>query len=171
MNKKLFIYISLGIGVILVVLLSIISINSSQKSLVWFDARKLFDEFEYKKSLQEDYKKVLKSREKILDSLSRELSLMIQQGKQSGKDFEQRKALFVQTKDQFIQDNSTLRDQFDDKIFNQLKQYIKEFGEEKKIEVLLSINPDEDLMYASNKADVTLDLIKFCNQRHKGAKP
>lgn len=171
------VYISLGVGVISLVLALIVFVNVfHQKKLVYVELRKVFSEFEMSKTYDQKMKSVSQSRKAILDSLAVNLKaesrmLQTEQVKSGPKleTFLYDKETYIQKQKQFDEDNRAMQETYNGEITKQLNQYIKDYGEKNNYDLILGAEGSGVLMYAKGKLEITDEIIKYVNERYKGA--
>jgi outer membrane protein len=69
---------------------------------------------------------------------------------------------------QFEDDNQALKREFDQEIYKQLNQYMKEFGEKNGYRFILGAEGSGVLMYANEGYNVSEQVIKHINERYQG---
>jgi outer membrane protein len=128
-----------------------------------------------KKELESKLMKVKNQRQAVLDSLEFELKVIskeIYAGKNTDKNkltvFETKREQYLVKKQEFSEDNENLSAQFDEQIFRQMNQYVKDFGEKKSYSYIFGANGQGVLMYAKESEDITDEVLKYINERYKG---
>lgn len=136
----------------------------------------VFNEFKLKKELQKKLELVKNSRQKIVDSLRIDLTILSKKiqtniASTDEKDlFERKKLEFNQKMQMFEEDNAVMTKQYDQEIITQLNQYIKDYGEKNKFDMILGNNSDGSLMYGKESFNITKDVSEFINARYDGIK-
>lgn len=140
----------------------------------YMDIKKVFNGFQMKKELEEKYKQTERTRDKTLDTLLfnlQAISRQMQQDKANTQlisQFEARREQYLKAKQQFAQDNSALSQKYDSQIFEQITQYVMEFGKKNNYDFIYGADGNGNLMFASDKYDVSNDVITFINNKYKG---
>lgn len=152
-----------------VVILFIVGLPRTQK-VAFINTSKVFSEFKMKKVLESDFKKVENMRKEQLDSLLLELKLLNRNAKslEDKSILEYKKEEFTLKRDEFGKANDALTEKYNEQIWNQLNQYIKDYGEKNGYDFIYGASGDGTLMYASEKKDVTAEIVLYVNQKYDG---
>lgn len=135
---------------------------------------KLYDEFQLKKELEGKLTTLQDSRKQIMDSLVLTLNVMsasIQNGtadEELKREFEVKRTEYLTKDKAFSEDNANMMGQFDEQVWEQLNQYVTEYGNEHNLTVMIGGDGSGAVMYAKDRLDVTDDLITFSNNRYQG---
>jgi len=166
-NIILFVSISLSFAALMM------SFKVQDSKTVYVDSGKLFNEFDLSKKLNKDLEKVLTARKGILDSIYDEMRVLtIELKSEVVKDQEKLKYLasleeeYYKKQQQFDKDNKAATENCMAKIWNQLNQYINDYGEHNDYTYVLGANGQGNIMYAQQEKNITEDLIKYVNARH-----
>ncbi len=149
------------------------------KKTAWVDLPRLFNEFEYKKELEKNFVKSEEARKKITDSLELELQLIykgfenqkeneISPGKKA--EFQVKRENYLRKKEQYNQDNAQMKSEFNAQIYKQLNQYVKDYGKENDLAVVLGAEGSGIVLYGNEENDLTEILIGYVNDKYKGLK-
>lgn len=166
------------IGVV-VLLVGIVSIQLfmlfSKPKIAFVDTSKVYNEFKLKIELETEFKKIETARKIVLDSLmidikalSKEIELSNGKDKEKVMRFSSQKERFILKQKQFEEDNQALAKKYTDQTWNQLNQYISDYGEEKGYVYILGANGDGNLLYAQKTNNVSDELITYINNRYNG---
>ena len=157
MNKKI------QISIILLFLVSVTSViyvllNSNNKDrVVFMDNIKVFEAFQMKK----DYDKILEKdllTDKInLDELGETIKT------ENSVDKEQ----FLLKKQLFEKKFAELSQKYTREVYDTLNVYIKHFGEKMNYDFILSSTNDGNIMFVSDKIDITKQIISYINLEYK----
>ena len=134
----------------------------------------LFDEFKLKKQLELELKNVQDKRQAVLDSLALELRLLSTSirnsgaGKEKIETFKIKQETYMIKDKSFKEDNAALTRKYDDQIWTQINQYVKEYGEKNGYRYIFGANGDGSLMFAGDGEDITDKVIQFINNRYEG---
>ncbi|MBI4646914.1 MAG: OmpH family outer membrane protein [Bacteroidia bacterium] len=136
---------------------------------------RVFEEFHYKKELEKKFDAIRNTRKNLLDSLALRTELMsekIKSKKQVSEElyleFENMKKEYYLKKQQFDEDNNTLLNKYDNEIWMQLNQYIKEYGDLNNYKYIFGTAGLGTLMYAKESEDITDEVIEFVNKKYEG---
>ena len=166
-------------GYLLVLIISIaftfFYAKKTDSKIAYIDLQKTFKEFELKKELETKLNQVKTERQGILDSLEFELKVIskeLQSNKAKDENkfavFQTKRDQFLTKKEEFMQENENLSAQFDNQIYTQMNQYVKDFGLENGYGYILGADGAGVLMYARESENITDDVVKFINDRYKG---
>jgi outer membrane protein len=176
--KRLF-FLSLIVFAIGAITLSVFQFATRPK-IAYVDLAKIYNEFELKKQLETQLNVVQQVRQKTLDSL--ELGLKIisrnlqnidpdknkEELQIKANEFDTRKQDYLYKQQNFSADNSTLSQQYDQQIWKQLNQYVKDYGDAHGYTYILGGDGSGNVMYSSKGLDITEELITYTNERFKG---
>lgn len=140
----------------------------------YIDLVKVYNEFDLKKEKEKDLKQIETGQNKVLDSLKLNLELIKRNYISTGgndtlkndyimylKNYETKSNEFEIIKDKLVQD-------FDDAIWKQLNQYIKDYSKEKGYDLMLGANGSGAVMYANPAYEISDDVIKYTNEKYNG---
>jgi outer membrane protein len=137
----------------------------------------VFKEFDMTKELQQSFQASAIKRVEYLDSLelnirslSAELEAKPAPTKEEIIDFNKRKEEYYVMKDEIEEINMTLSKEFDSQIYEQLNQYLGDFGRENGFTYIFGTQGTGTLMYASDGENVTQDVIVYINEKYSGRK-
>ena len=136
----------------------------------YVDNAKLFNEFKLKKILEAEYKKTENMRKSQLDSLSLGIKLMSEQklNQQQQQYLRMQQEQLEYKQQEFQEMNEALSAQYNEQIWNQLNQYVKDYGIKNQYQLIHGLTGDGTLMYAEESKDITPSLIEYANKRFEG---
>ncbi|MCE3226351.1 MAG: outer rane chaperone Skp (OmpH) [Bacteroidetes bacterium] len=144
---------------------------TGSKKLGFITTNKVFDEFVLKKELEGDLKKINLAKQSYLDSLKLKIqSMAITSGSnnENALRIEEFKKMYLLKEEQFNAENEALFQQYNDKIWKQLNQYVEDYAKENGYDYLFGASGQGNLMYASETDDVTDDVLKYVNLKYSG---
>jgi outer membrane protein len=169
MIKNVIITISLALSVTAIILI----LQKQKSETVYVDAGKLFSEFELSKKLNKDLEKVLTARKSILDSIYQKMRLLTIEVKAEGARNEEKikylaglEEEYYLKQQEFDKDNKAATEQFMANIWNQLNQYVNDYGKQNNFTYVLGANGQGNIMYAVQDRNITDDLIQYVNNRY-----
>lgn len=137
--------------------------------VVYVDNLELFSGFHMKAELEKKYTEAEAQRKAILDSIYRDIKVNVEMKGISGSEsIALMKRQFLMKKEQFDQENTQTRNDYNTKIWNQLNEYTREYGKEQGYDFILGANGQGVLMYANELKNITPDLIRYVNQKFDG---
>ncbi|MGE0567817.1 MAG: OmpH family outer membrane protein [Bacteroidia bacterium] len=159
--------------VYLIIVSIILSSCHSDEKVGYVDINLIFNDFEYKKQLENELTSIKEKRIAVLDSLELELKLLyakLGDRKDSSiiGEFERSKSRFLSLKESYERKTSEDTDRFDKLIVKQLNQYVKEFGEVEKYKIIYGTSGNGNIMYADSTLNITHAVTAFINQKYKG---
>ncbi len=144
----------------------------SNKKMAYISSNKIFEEFAYKKELESDLKKIQMVKQGYLDSLKLKIQTLSIKEKNVVKDdiikLDELKKMYLLKENQFNQESEYLFQEYNDKIWKQLNQFIEDFGKENKYDYLFGTSGQGNIMYASQNEDVTEPVLKYVNEKYLG---
>jgi outer membrane protein len=148
-----------------------------EKKIVYIDNTKLYNEFKLTQELQTKLTEEFRVKKNSLDSLEMEVlshAKLLQQSKNISQSeiqkFQLKKEDFLLRKQKLEEEQVQLTEQYNSQILNQINQYIKEFGDENKIDLIVGSNGDGNVMYGSSELDMTDEAISYLNSKYNPVK-
>ncbi|MCG3167825.1 MAG: hypothetical protein POELPBGB_03620 [Bacteroidia bacterium] len=149
----------------------------SQPKSAYVELDKVFDAFELKKELEADLEKIGKiklgqvdSLKLVMESMQRDMSASGKKDSETIKKYQQ-EAYEVAYKKQQVEENiEILKQEYNDRIWKQLNQYLRDYGHENKYEFLFGASGSGSIMYAKKENNMTDEVIIYVNKRYQGKK-
>jgi len=170
---KIFVIISVInlAGLIYLYLLS----GKQNENVVFINTSEVFDQFTLKKELEMKLTQTKNARQAVLDSLELQFKILLEQAEIKNKkiivskeDIELKRKEYLLKKQKFEEDNEMLARQYDEQIWNQLNQYIQDYGKEKELDIIMGTTGQGNLMYADNVLNITNTIVEYVNRRFTG---
>ncbi|MEO6302758.1 MAG: OmpH family outer membrane protein [Bacteroidia bacterium] len=165
--------IIIGIALITGITGLVLSLNHPVTEVVYVDMGKLYDGFALSKELNTDLEKIIKARKTISDSLYEDLRSQTQELKSKEKktveDIQGLAKLeeeYYYKQQQFEKDNHSTSTEYLAKIWNQLNQYMQDYGASKKYTFILGANGQGNIMYGEKSKNITDEVIIYVNNRY-----
>lgn len=157
------------VSIVAVVSFGIYYMTRSERT-AFVNTSALFNEFKMKKSLEAEFKKVENMRKSQLDSMVVVLKVLNRSAvsKAEKELLEYKKEEFARRRDEFTEANEALTQKYNEQIWNQLNQYIKDYGDHAGIDYIYGATGDGTLMYAAEKKDITKEMINYANGKYEG---
>jgi outer membrane protein len=167
---------------ILVVLISItLSLTISyflfkgvEKKTGYVQLGKVYDGFELSKNLNAQFKSTATNRKNFLDSLEFQVKNIYTQASENRDDkqlvekFEQAQQYYQYQKEQIETTINKLETQYNEQIWTQLNEYVKEYGKEKGYDYIFGAEGSGTIMYSTETEDLTEDMILYINNKYQG---
>lgn len=150
----------------------------SRPKLAYVELDKVYSGFDLKKKLEKKLENVLQSRKTVIDSMEvqlKALSGLI--GTMNEKDpvrrmkieeFEYKKQAYFQKKKMFEEDNQRASQDYDQQVWKQLNQFVKDYGKQQAYDYLFGAEGSGSLMYAKDAHNITEEVTNYVNQRYSG---
>lgn len=135
----------------------------------------VYEKFELKKQLEVKHEEVETVRKNILDSLEfqlKSLQVKIEETKEKNQSlirmFQLNRDNYLQKKQQFEEDNQRMTNEYNEQIWNQLNQYIKDYCIENNYSYLFGAEGSGAIMYGADSYDITNEVVEYSNSKFKG---
>jgi outer membrane protein len=167
LKKKIALISIIGISLITIIgLFGYLKFTSTKTAYV--DIEVLYSNFKMKRELEGQMKNVVQTRKGLLDSMEIEIKALNTSPKISQELIAQKRAAYLSQYQVFKDNTERESGEFDKKIWTQLNQYVKDYGEQKAYDFILGTNGTGTIMHANDEFDITKDLIDYVNQRYEG---
>lgn len=138
----------------------------------------VYEEFVLKKELESKMKNTKNMRKALLDSMLLELQMTareIEANRLKNDDpkvrqFETMRQQYLIKEEQFNSENARLEEQYTDQVWNQLNQYIQDYGKENGYAFIHGAVGNGSLMYGEEKHNITREVIEYVNKKYDGKK-
>ena len=177
MKKEFRLIIIVNLVITLSLLLSgyFVFIKKDKTKIAYVDIVLLFEKFDLKKELENEYDAIIMLREKEKDSLNSLILILqqeiIEQGeltKKEEKEFWHRMIIEANNKIAEINKvNEVLTEEYESKIWKHLNAYTQDYASQKKYDIVFGTIGNGSIMAAENKLDITEELILFANKRYQ----
>ncbi len=142
----------------------------------YVDLGKLYSSFTMKKEYETKLQQVQSIRQAQLDSLKLDLnvlaknlqSLAVENRKGLEEQFAYKRQQYTLQSQAVEEENARLTQTYDDEIWKQLNQYIKDFGKNGKYKFIFGAEGSGSLMYADETDNVTEEISAYVNAKYKG---
>lgn len=158
------------LNIILIVLVSILSAllfiqGRDNSRFAYIRNDQVFDKFEGKKDLERILNLNINKQNNLLDSLKQEIDLLTLRNKSESLIYAKRQ-LLRKFEEEFMDNNEKDRTNYIQQTWNQINEYIKEYGVQRKYDYIFGATGNGSLMYANEAKDITEDIISYINNRH-----
>ncbi len=147
---------------------------TDDSKLAYVDINTLYESFEYKKEMTQEFNVIKTARQRILDSLDLELNQISKSANTLDKNqlnvLETKQNYLIQITRQFEEENSILVGSYNERIMKQLNAYIDEYGKKNGYKFIYGADNKGSLLYADKKLNITEKVVEFVNERFKGEK-
>lgn len=141
--------------------------------IVFVDTIQVYNKFNYKEELEKNLSKITEQRNLTLDNIKKQIA---NYNMQLSKDYSDNikntidslTVIFYQKQKEFNEENSSLQDDYNSKIWDRINNYIDEYGKENNIEIILGANGSGNIMYANKTIDITEEVTNYINKKYEG---
>ena len=175
MNKNIRYTILISIGLLIGLTVTSFVMSSGKSGMAYARMDELYNSFAMKELLENKLKETEQARKFVTDSMLLDLQAIETQLQHlpkvdslSLRMFSLRQQQYMQTKQEFEQDNMALAEQYTDQIWAQINQYTKDYGKENGYTFILGAAGDGVLMYADDSKDITAALKVYINEKYHG---
>jgi len=170
-SKRLF-YATIGNSIVLlcIVLFLIWSLwikpNESLRTIVYIDNIKLYTNFNMTKDLERHNETKINRQKKKLDSLYTLYRIYAQNGNVASK--EELEVALRKEDQELKRITEFLSNDANEKIWSRLNSYIKTYGTDHNLRIIMGTQGRGNIMYASPDSDITEELILYINTNYEG---
>jgi outer membrane protein len=154
------------VGILLLAIFYIFNYLFYSEKIVFVDNAKLFDGFNMTIELKKNGEKEFNIRKKNLDSLYSKL----QSANISESDKKRLIPIFTKGKEEIEQFNQIYGTEQNSKIVSRINDYMEIYAKDKGIEMIISSQNKQSIIYASDKVDKTKEILSFINKKYEGIK-
>jgi len=168
MNKKYLPHV-----ILIFIVFALLFLFFTKDKTGYVDNNKLYKEFKGTKDLEEKLKTNLESERQIIDSLNQVAVAVEKMFKTKNPSIEE-----ITTYKQLLTYNDSLKyiyqlnlkemnNKISIQVWNTLSEYIIEYGKKYHYKYIFGASGNGNLMYASDKKNLTEDVIKFANKKYE----
>ena len=148
----------------------------NQPKTAYVNLGQVFKEFDGKKELEATLVQIQQRQKLMLDSLNLKFDLFQKQLLEQGLNrqevqyaYEAQRVHIQQTTQRITEQQQNQQQEFTENIWNQIDQYVRDYGEENGYNYIHGANGNGSLMYVSEGYDITDDIIEFLNLKYAGS--
>lgn len=177
MNK--FLQISLGLGVLMAIALSIATYSNSPK-IAFVDFKRLVTEYKGMKDATRDYESKMKDWNKISDSISDEVKIALSDyyadsAVMSSDEIRASESKIIRLRNKYVEyaqglDAAAVEEdqKMTVEVVNQVLRFVEKYGDENAYDGIIGRNEGNDVLYKSVDFDITDELLKELNLNYNG---
>ncbi|MBS1636572.1 MAG: OmpH family outer membrane protein [Bacteroidetes bacterium] len=142
-----------------------------KKRVVYVNTYELYNQFTLKKELEKKLESTQIAKKVVMDSLKAQLNYATSVEKPTEADVKHARDIEAQLyykEKQFREEDEQQAQQYTNQVWEQLNQYMKDYGKEKGYSFILGANGQGNLMYAEETGDVTKEVVTYVNEKYKG---
>lgn len=140
----------------------------------------VYNDFQMKKEREAELTHVQQARKTVLDSLEVQLTVLsrsLESAYKAGNKLQEEKLEQYRTlqqeynmkRDAFAEDNNAAAEKYNEEIWKQLNQYIKDYGKANGYTYLFGADGSGTLMHGDESINITAEVKGYVNERYKGA--
>lgn len=132
---------------------------------------KLYEKYEGKIEIEKKIMKTQTQSKLFYDSLQLELQYLqkaVEQGNADKSTLEQKYEKYGSMYRVYQSTNQEEMEKFNKQIWNQINEYVKQYGKENGYSFIYGATGDGGIMYADSKSDITDDVLKYINKKYEG---
>ncbi len=171
--KNIISYITLALALAAVGLSVFNFLN--KKETAYLELGRVYDEFTMKEEMENQLNGIFEGKKQQLDSLlllleaeQRSLQTKSHPEQTEIEAFQSKRDLYNMQEEKFYSDMDRLKGNYTEKVWNQINQYISDYGKEKHIDLLLGAAGNGGVMYGDDAINLTDQVIEYINSRYQG---
>lgn len=174
MKTKLIAFYIIAITAIALSIISFYNFRNESKKFAYVDLQKVFNEFQLKAELSAKYQNVVEQRQLVLDSLALSLKSYRNLLNENQSDIFLKQSYnliaqkYQQKSQEFEDSNQELQQKYNDQIWAQINQYVKEYCSAENLMIVFGGNGTGSIMYVDESKDITNSIINFINAKYNG---
>lgn len=174
MRKILPFFLTALLSAVVSVLVIIVVFKPAQNKTGYVQLGKVYDEFELSKTLNAQFKQIAGTKKNYIDSLEFQVKAIYTKvtNDKTNKDlqgqFEMAQRHYLYQKEQFEQSVGAMEEEYNDKIWKQLNEYVTQFGKEKGYDYVFGAEGSGTIMYGGETQDITNEVITYVNDKFQG---
>ena len=151
----------------------LLSRKDSNKTAFFLSAE-VYNEFDYKKELENDLIATQDEAQRVIDSLELDLEMTLEHLKSVEPSevqlasFERKQQNYFEFRNQIESGYSTKSQEFYNQIWERINTYVKDYGQENGYTYIFGANGDGTIMYAEDGKNITEEIIEMINQKYAG---
>ncbi|MEL6867008.1 MAG: OmpH family outer membrane protein [Bacteroidota bacterium] len=175
MTKTTKIILAAGFGVLMLgSLIANLTLYRQIPKAAYVDIHRVFGEFHGKQELEARLKKNEFERKAVLDSASLQLKVLTSRAQEQPKNhamlvkLQEEQAAFSALSSEIIGEQEKEDQEYTQKAWGQINQYVIEYGQEKGLGFIYGVNGSGSMMYADQAYDITEEVIVYINNKYEG---
>jgi len=135
-------------------------------NVAFVDTSFIYNNFKMKQELEVKFKEVKEIQQKQLDSLYD----FIDKNKpdQNSENFKQLSNQYLLMKQKFFEEQDRLKSAYDNQIWTQINAFVKEYGDEQKLDILFGANGQGSIMHGKNDRNISETVLDYANKKYNG---
>ncbi len=152
----------------------IIYVEATRTKTYYIDLQKVYTEFELKTELEQKLEAMVSITNEQLDSLEMQARVANNHLQMSPSDqnrireYNRVMERYVTRSEEFDIQKKQVAEEYDQQVWGQLNEYIREYGKENNCDFILAGNGDGSIMYSTDSRDITDKMITYVNGKYQG---
>lgn len=149
--------------------------TKTEDKIVYVDNVRVFQEFEMTKELGAQNEKKFQPVIQVFDSLVKDIQQLEATLKEKKKitekdrlEYAKRQKIVIEKEQELERIKSIVKEDINNKVWERLNGYIKEYGEQNGITLILGAQGQGNIMYGESPSDITDDFIAYANFKFEG---
>lgn len=174
MRKALSFFLTAVSSAVVSILVIVLVFKPAQTKTGYVQLGKLYDEFELSKTLNAQFKQITSTKKNYIDSLEFQVKAIYtkvstdKNNKALQEEFEMAQRHYLYQKEQFEQSAGAMEEDYNNKIWKQLNEYVSQFGKEKGYSYVFGADGSGTIMYGGEAEDITSAVLTFVNEKYQG---
>lgn len=145
---------------------------NTKTSYVFIDNTKIYEGFSMKVRYQKDIENQMLTNKNKLDSLQLQLKMLVMQ-EETQPNVELKNQInnlnnrIKQFQAEATESASALAERYENQIWSQINQYVKEFGKEHDVKIIFGATGNGSLMYADDASNYTDEVLEYINTKYE----
>jgi outer membrane protein len=146
----------------------VMAAKPEEKKIAYINNGELLSSFKMALEMDEKLKAIEQSKQLVLDSMIMQIKTL--DATKQKDEIEKQKNIFLMKRSSFTEEISKIKQSSNEKIANQINQYVKEFAEENNFDFVLGAAGNANIWYSKETNNVTKDVIQYANNKYDGKK-
>jgi outer membrane protein len=138
----------------------------NSRNIVFVDTAYLFNNFKMKEEFESQFNEIKKVKQQKLDSLY-DAIILLKKGN-GAEDLKSVERQYLYERKMAIEDQERLQSSYNSQIWTRLNQYIKEYGNEKGIDLILGANGEGTIMHGKEDMNISEAVVTYANTKYNG---
>lgn len=140
----------------------------NEKKIVYVNNGELLAGFKMSVESSNDVKEIEIAKQAVLDSLLNEIKMVT--NVKDKETIEKLKTTYVSKRKSYSEELSRVKQSVTERVATQINQYVRDFSEENKYDIVLGANGSANIWYSVEKNDITKELIAYANKKYDNKK-
>ena len=170
MNKNIAIYLSV-VAILISSCVLVFVLKKSNSKNAYIISGQVYEKYKGKIEIEKKFTQSQSMNKIFYDSLQVEIKFLkqkVDEGKLDKKVLDDKYYVYSKMFEDYKQGNEKEIGEYNKQIWNQINQYVKDYGKEKGYEFILGASGDGTIMYSNDANNITEDVIQYINNKYEG---